>query len=99
MPAKSRRGRKGRYAYQGKKQGAPSQPGAVQPAAAQAREPAPLSPGTSARRPAAAPARGAAQMAKPAAVRFAFVGKELRNIGILAGIMLALLLVLARVLA
>lgn len=109
MPGKSRR--KGKYSLQSKKQGGPARPAAVaqQPVSAQVHQAtansspsatpnvAPASP----RVVPARPARGAAhvQMDKPVAIRFAFVTKELRTIGILAGLMLIILVVLARVLA
>ncbi|MBI2851381.1 MAG: hypothetical protein HYX80_10175 [Chloroflexi bacterium] len=101
MPAKSGRGgRRGKYSYQSKKQGAQGQPGAVrQPAAAQA-EPSPISARVAAPRPAPArQTRKVADMIKPSAIRYALVPKELKTIGILAGVILVLLIVLARVLA
>jgi hypothetical protein len=38
-------------------------------------------------------------MAKPAAIRYPYIAAELRTIGILAGVMLIVLVVLARVLS
>ena len=110
MPGKSRR--KGKYSVQNKKQGAPARPAGVQqPAAAKVLGTAPVSslPTSSISMPASPrvvpdsprvrPARGTAQMAKPTGIRYEFVSKELRTIGILAGLMLILLVVVARVLA
>ena len=100
MPGKS--GRKGKYSVQNKKQGGPVQPKAVvqQPLAAQVNKTTPIaSVPASPRLIQARPAREAAQMAKPTGIRYAFVTTELRTIGILAGLMLILLVVLARVLA
>ena len=102
MPGKSRRGRKGKYSFQNKKQeGAVRSNTSVQPpVASQAREPAPLSNMSASPRVAPAPqTRRAASMARPMTVRNLFVTTELRTIGILAGIILIILIVLARVLA
>ncbi|MEK7354152.1 MAG: hypothetical protein AABZ77_06580 [Chloroflexota bacterium] len=110
MPGKSRR--KGKYSIQGKKQGGPARPAAVaqsfdgrtqvhQATAISSPSATPNVVPASPRVVPARPARGAAhvQMDKPVAIRFAFVTKELRTIGILAGLMLIILVVLARVLA
>ena len=107
MPGKSRR--KGKYSIQNKKQGGSVRPAAVvqPPLAGKVRETNPISNmatpphvvPASPRVAPARPARGAEQMAKPTGVRYAFVATELRTIGILAGLVLILLVVLARVLA
>ena len=107
MPGKSRR--KGKYSIQNKKQVGQSRanPVAQQPSAGQARETSPISnvaapprvAPASPRVASARPARGAEQMAKPTGLRYTLVATELRTIGILAGLMLILLVVLARVIA
>ena len=108
MPGKSRR--KGKYSIQGKKQGGPARPAAVaqsfdgrtqvhQATAISSPSATPNVVPASPRVVPARPARGAAQMAKPTGIRYDFVTKELRTIGILAGLMLIILVVLARVLA
>ena len=107
MPGKSRR--KGKYSIQNKKQVGQSRANPVvkQPSAAQVNPTSPISnmaepprvAPVSPRVAPARPARGAEQMAKPTGIRYAFVATELRTIGILAGLMLILLVVLARVLA
>ena len=106
MPGKSRR--KGKYSIQNKKQGGSARPAVdKQPMAAGILETTPtvsrtVSPSVASASPRVAPARparGAEQMAKPTGVRYAFVATELRTIGILAGLVLILLVVLARVLA
>lgn len=102
MPGKSRRGRKGKYAFQAKRQGGASRPGAPaqQPVVAQANQPA--APPRAAPTPRVAPpppTRTAAAVAKIAAGRSPYVATELRTIGILAGVMLVILIILARVLA
>ena len=90
MPGKSRR-KRGKYSIQSKKKGRPSRPRlpAQQPAVAQTREPV-SSPDMS-----APSASAAAPTAKPIAVRYPYIATELRTIGILAGIMLIILIVLA----
>ena len=95
MPGKSRR-RKGKYSFQSKrKKGRPGHPAVIaqQPAVAQTDEPvsSPKVPVPSASVP--------TLMAKTAAVRYPYIATELRNIGILAGIMLIILVVLALVLS
>ncbi len=94
MPGKSRRGR-GKYSPQSKKRkGRPSRPSvlAQQPAVTQTHEPV-SSPDAS------VPSAGVpTPMAKPAAVRYPYIATELWTIGILAGVMLIVLVVLARVL-
>ena len=106
MPGKSRR--KGKYSIQSKKQGGPARPAAVvqQPVTqvhqATTISSPPASPKVvldSPRVVPARPSRGAAPMAKLTGIRYEFVRVELRTIGILAGLMLILLVVLARVLA
>ncbi|GEM_PF-2818954 len=107
MPGKSRR--KGKYSIQSKKQNGPAGPaeavessdGRTQVHQATISSP-PASPkavSDSSRVVPARPARGSAPMARPTGIRYEFVGIELRTIGILAGLMLILLVVLARVLA
>ena len=95
MPGKSRR-RGGKYSPQSKKgKGRSSRPAvlAQQPAVAQTHEPV-SSPDAS------VPSAGVpTPMAKPAAVRYPYIATELRTIGILAGVMLIVLVVLARVLS
>ena len=101
MPGKSRR-RKGKYSIQSKKQGGAVRSNAsVQPpAAAQARELTPVTNVPAPPRVVPAPKiRAPAPMVKSSAVRYANVPTELRTIGILAGIILVLLVVLARVLS
>ena len=95
MPGKSRRGR-GKRSPQGKKRGKSRQLSATatqQPAVAQTHEPVP--------RPvvSAPPASLPAPTAKPATVRYPYIATELRTIGILAGVMLIILVVLAFVLS
>ena len=95
MPDKSRRERV-KYSAQGKKKkGRPSRPTtlAQQPAVAQTHEPA------SSPKVPVAPASVPTPMAKPAAVHYPYIAAELRTIGILAGIMLIVLVVLALVLS
>ena len=93
MPGKSRRKRK--YSIQSKKRkGGLSRPTvlAQQPAVTQTREPV-ASPDVS-----VPSAKVPTPMAKPAAVQYPYIATELRTIGILAGIMLIILAVLAVVL-
>ena len=100
MLGKSRR--KGKYSIQSKKQGGSVRPNLVvqQPLDGQLRETTPIATAQAATRVAPArPARPTEQLAKPAAIRYTFMATELRTIGILAGLMLILLVVLARVLA
>jgi len=95
MPGKSRR-RRGKYSFQGKKKkGRPSRPTILtqQPAVAQTAEPV-SSPSVS-----VPSASVPTPMAKPAAVQYPYIATELRTIGILAGIMLIVLIVLALVLS
>jgi len=93
MPGKSRHGRK-KHLPQGKKrQGRQSSPGAV----------APQQVGIQADKP-AAPAQVVAPsasmpVAAPMAARYPYILAELRRIGILAGIVLVILIVLALVLS
>lgn len=95
MPNKSRRGR-GKYSPPSKKKkGKLSRPVVIapQPAVSQGREPAPQldksAPVPSVPTPAI----------KPAAVQYPYIASELRMIGILAGVMLVILVVLALVLS
>ena len=95
MSGKSRR-RRGKYSLQSKKKkGRPNRPTvlAQQPAVAQTHEPvsSPDASGPSASVP--------TPMAKPAAVRYPHIATELWTIGILAGVMLIGLVVLALVLS
>ncbi len=95
MPSKSRRGR-GKYSPQSKKRkDRPSRPAmpVQQSAVAQTRESV-SSPDVS-----VPLARVLTPMAKPAAGRYPHIATELRTIGILAGIMLIVLVVLALVLS
>ena len=90
MPGKPQRGR-GKRSFQSKKKGRPSRPATVvqQPVVAQVHEPdshldAPV-PSASVSIP----------KVKPTAVHYPYITTELRTIGILAGIMLIILIVLA----
>src|SRR3972149_3472025 len=97
MPDKSRRQR---YSARSKRQGMAAQPAA----AAQTPGAAPAQSASIAAAPApsrvspAHSSRGVAQMEKTSAVRFANVPKEIRTIGILAGVILIALIIIARVL-
>lgn len=100
MPAKSRRGgRKGKYSYQGKKQGVQTQPAVAPQSAAVVAEAASAPAGVATPRPAPVrqPRRGTET--KPSTVRHDMVPREIATIGILAVIILAILFVLSRVLA
>ena len=95
MPGKSRR-RRGKHSFQSKKKkGRPYRPAIVaqQPAVAQTHEPvsSPSVPLPSASVP--------SPVVKPAAIWYPYIATELRTIGILAGIMLIVLVVLALVLS
>ena len=95
MPGKSRR-RRGKYSIQSKKKkGRRSRPTILvqQPAVTQTHEPvsSPDVPVT--------PSSVPTPMAKPATIWYPHITSELRNIGILAGIMLIILIVLALVLS
>jgi hypothetical protein len=95
MPGKSRR-QKGQYASQSKKRkGKPGRPAlpAQQSAVAQARETV-SSPNVP-----APPASVPVPTAKPAAAQYPHIASELRTIGLLAGIMLTILIVLVLVLS
>ena len=94
MPGKSRKSRAKRSFQSKKRKGlGPSHIAAQQPAATPAPEPVVSS-------KAAAPAATvSAPVTKPAAIRYPFIATELRRIGILAGIMLVVLIVLVVVLA
>lgn len=107
MPGKSRR--KGKYSVQNKKQGVPAQAKAV----VSPSSPAQVHQATTTSSPQASPrvgstppraipsssARGGVPLTKASSIRTEFVGIELRNIGILAALMLILLFVLARFIA
>ncbi len=94
MPGKSRRGR-GKHSSQSKKGksglGHPTVP-TQQPVVSQSQEPVrrPIVPAPSAKVP--------TSVAKPATIQYSNVATELRTIGILAGIMLTILIVLVLVL-
>jgi len=95
MPGKSRR-KRGKYSFQSKKR--KHRPGRVttlarQPAVSQTEEPVffPSVPLPSAGAP--------TPTAKPTLVQYPYISTELRTIGILAGIMLTVLIVLALVLS
>ncbi len=95
MPGKSR-SRKGKYSAQGKKKkGRTGRPTmlAQQPATAQTHE------SVSSPKVPVAPVSVPTPMVKPAAISYPYVAAELRTIGILAGIMLIVLVVLALVLS
>jgi len=107
MPGKSRR-KRGKYSIQSKRQGGLARPNIVQqPTAAKVLETTPISSESASPRvvpasPRVVPApktRVSATMMKSAAIRYSHVPTELRTIGILAGLMLILLIVLARVLS
>jgi len=95
MPGKSRR-RRGKYSGQTKKkEGRPSRPTSVsqQPAVAQTQQSIPYAEVPS------HPAGGPAPTTKLAVGRYPYIATELVTIGILAGIMLVILAVLASVLS
>jgi len=95
MPSKSSR-KKGKYSPQSKKKKSrSSRPAAVvtQSVAAEGQRPV-EAPGAK-----VAPAEAPAPMVTPAAVQYHYVAAELRTIGILAGIMIVILVVLALFLA
>ena len=95
MPSKSRRG-KGKYSIQSKKKKSRlSRPAVItqQPAVPQSSAPVPQ-PDKS-----ASPASMPTPTAKPVAVQYPHVANELKMIGIVAGIMLVVLVVLALVLS
>ena len=97
MPGKSRR-KRGKYSVQSKRQSGTvrSNTSVQPPTVAQAREPAPPSNVPASPRVVPAPkTRLPATMMKSAAVRYSHVATELRTIGILAGIMLIVLILLA----
>ena len=93
MPGKSQR-RRGKYSAQSKKRKSrPSRPTmlAQQPAVAQTHE------SVSSPKVSVPSASVPTPMAEPASVRYPYIASELRTIGILAGIMLIVLVVLALV--
>ncbi|MFC2011012.1 hypothetical protein ACFLUR_01825 [Chloroflexota bacterium] len=95
MPGKSR-SRKGKYSIQGKKyKDRTVRPtlSAQQPAMAQTHEP------VSSPEVPVAPANVPTRLAKPTAISYPYIAAELRTIGILAGIILIVLVVLAFVLS
>ena len=95
MPGKSRHKRGKHSIPSKKKKSRPGRPAAVaqQPAVARTHQPV-ASPSVS-----APPASVPTPVAKPAAVHYPYIATELRTIGILAGIMLIVLTVLALVLS
>lgn len=95
MSGKSRRGRGKRSSQIRKKKGRLASPAitAQQPAATQTREPIISS------KVAAPSASMPTSMSIPSAARYPFIATELRRIGILAGIVLVILVVLALVLS
>ena len=101
MPAKPHR-RKGKYAYQAKKQGGVAHPVPAAPQTSTAPVAATASAGVAAPprvvspRPAARTSAGASSRALP--VQQHILTRELRNIGILAGIVLVILIILAFIL-
>ena len=108
MPGKQRQ-RKGKYAYQEKIRGgqAPIRTASEQTTAAGesgstgvSSRPAPQRTMPAApRTPVSRQVRAGAQMPKASGMRYEFVGKELRNIGILAAATLILLFIIARIIA
>jgi len=95
MSGKSRP-RKGKYSIQGKKKKGRTDRSSLsvqQPAVAQTHEP------VSSPEVPVAPISVPTRMAKPAAISHPYITAELRTIGILAGIMLIVLVVLALVLS
>ena len=90
MPGKSRRGR-GKYSAQSKKKRSTLARVARQPEAAETYQPAAgVLPSPSPSMP--------ATVTKPAGIQYPYITIELRRIGIMSGIMLAILVVLALVL-
>ena len=95
MPSKSRHGRR-KHSFQGKKKkGRRSPPGVVAQRQVVTETHKPVAPPKVAAPSASAPA----QMPTLTAVRYPYILTELRRIGILAGIVLAILVVLALVLS
>jgi len=95
MPSKSRHGRR-KYSFQDKKKkGRRSSPGVVIQQQAAPQIDKPVAPP----RVAAPLIRKPTQMPTPIAARYPYIFAELREIGILAGIMLVILVVLALVLS
>ncbi len=91
MPRKSRRRREKYLAKTKKGKVGLSRPTVEQQAATQARQPVPLP------KVSVSSTRVLTPVAKPAAIRYQNVATELRTIGILAGILLIILIVLALV--
>jgi len=92
MPGKSRHGRKKHFPQGKKKKGRQSSPGVVAPQQAEVQVDKPAAPAQVAASSASTP------VPAPTAVPYPYVLAELRRIGILAGILLAILVVLALVL-
>ena len=94
MPGKARQ-KKGKYSTQNKKKGRPSRSATVvqPPVVAQTREPVSVSGVTAPSSSVPTP------VVKPAAVLYPYISTELRTIGILAGVMLFVLVVLALILS
>ena len=93
MPRKSRK-RQGKYAYQDKKRKqAPTVTTTGSPVAAHTDKPAIPPPET------ASPVSMPIPAPTPVVARYPYIGRELRRIGILAGIMIAVLVILSLVLS
>jgi hypothetical protein len=93
MPRKSRK-RRGKYAYQDKKRTqAPAVTTTESPVAAHTDKPATPPPET------APPVSVPTPAPTPIVARYPYIGGELRRIGILAGIMIAVLVILSLVLS
>ncbi len=95
MPSKSRR-KRGKYSFQGKKRKGkltPVSKTAEQAVTTQTHVPAAPSPTT------APPAGAPTPTSKPAVTGYPYVASELKRIGIIAGIMVAVLVILSRVLS
>ena len=98
MPGKSRRG-KGKYAFQNKQQHGANRPGTpAQPAATQVQQSASVATATATVAPKARPRPVKATPIVKAPIRNPYVAKELRTIGIIAGAVLVILVILANVL-
>ena len=101
MPGKSNRKK---FSPQQKKQASPAPAKGTAPVATEVREAAarissPPSPRPVSAAPRQAPAPAGRNLASIPGIRHKFVGKELRNIGILAVLMVIVLIVLAKVIA
>ena len=95
MPEKSRRQR---YSSRSKRLGKPAEAAVhTQPPVSHSQTATTSAPAAAPRPVAAQPGRGAALMEKVSASRFSNVKKELRTIGIVAGLILIALIIIARV--